>query len=393
MSESKSLIFDLQPTHLGNELITLVPLTNNDFEKLFSVASDPLIWEQHPTKNRYEREVFENFFKGAIESKGAFIILDTKTNDLLGSSRFYEPNSLSNSVNIGYTFLARHCWGKNYNRDLKTLMINHALKFVDNIHFHIGETNFRSQKAIEKFGAKKIGAQEMAYSGEPVANNNFIYEINKTNWHNKKNDRYKITFETWDKVASIYQDKFMNLDLYNDTYDIFCSRIKKPNARILEIGCGPGNITKYLLSKHPDFKLEAIDVSINMITLAKENNPTANFKIMDAREIEKLAGKYDAIMCGFCLPYLSKEDCVKLFKDCSSLLSEGGIFYLSTIEGDYNKSGLEAGSSGDKAYVYYYEEDYLQNELKNNNFKLVELIKKDYPEKSSTHLIFIVRKK
>ena len=89
-----------------------------------------------------------------------------------------------------------------------------------------------------------------------------------------KMDSYQITFQTWNKVATLYQDKFMNVDLYNDTYDRFCELVEKPNPAIFEIGCGPGNITKYLLAKRPDFQIDAIDVAPNMIELAKANNPT-----------------------------------------------------------------------------------------------------------------------
>lgn len=209
-------------------------------------------------------------------------------------------------------------------------------------------------------------------------------------------DNYKITFQAWDKVAEMYQDKFMNLDLYDSTYDIFCSLIKKPNAKIFEIGCGPGNITKYLLSKRPDFQLEAIDMAPAMIRLAKENNPAAEFKIMDCREIDKLNSRYDAIMCGFCMPYLSKEDCMKLIKDCASLLNEGGILYFSTIEDDYNKSDFETSSDGQfKMYVYYHQEDYLQKGLKENNFDVTDLKRIQYPKgnETSTHMIFIAKKK
>src|SRR5688572_20967975 len=139
-------------------------------------------------------------------------------------------------------------------------------------------------------------------------------------------NRYQTTFQTWNKIAGIYQDKFMDLDLYNDTYDAFCNLIGKPNAAIFEIGCGPGNITKYLLTKRPDFKIEAIDVAPNMIELAKENNPTADFNVMDCREIDTLTKTYDGIICGFCLPYLSKDDVAKLIQDSANLLSGGGIF-------------------------------------------------------------------
>jgi predicted TPR repeat methyltransferase len=209
-------------------------------------------------------------------------------------------------------------------------------------------------------------------------------------------DRYKITFNSWDKVASVYQDYFMDLELYNDTFDIFCQLLEKPNARIFEIACGPGNITKYLLSKRPDFKIEAIDISPNMIELAKINNPQADFKVMDCREIDKLDEKFDAIMCGFCMPYLSKQDCEKLVKDSANLLNAGGIFYFSVIEGNYENSGYETGSSGqDKMYVYYHQQNYLQKYLEVNNFELLQLIRKSYTKADgslSTQMIFIAKK-
>ena len=188
----------------------------------------------------------------------------------------------------------------------------------------------------------------------------------------------------------------MDLDLYDDSYDLFCTQIEKPNPSILEIGCGPGNITKYLLSKRPDFKIEAIDVAPNMIKLAKENNPTVKFEVMDCRKIDKLTEKFDGIICGFCMPYLSKKDCSKLIKDSFQLLNDNGQFYFSAIEGEYGKSGYEIGSTGDKSFVYYHQEDYFRKSLEENGFILVEMIKKDYPknnEANQTHIIFIAKKK
>jgi ubiquinone/menaquinone biosynthesis C-methylase UbiE len=209
-------------------------------------------------------------------------------------------------------------------------------------------------------------------------------------------NHYKTTIETWNKIASLYQDNFMHLDLYNDTYDTFCNAIKKQNAAIFEIGCGPGNITKYVSTKRPDLKIDATDLSPNMIELAKQNVPTANFSLLDAREINTITKKYDGIMCGFCMPYLSKEDCSKLIKDCSCLLNNKGIFYCSFIEGDYNNSGFETGSSGHKAYVYYHQQEYLQQLLAENDFENIQIFKKQYHKKdgsSQTHLIFIAVKK
>ncbi|MEE1945956.1 GNAT family N-acetyltransferase [Pedobacter sp. KR3-3] len=173
--------FNLQPTTLADKLIRLVPLKEEDFEALYAVASDPLIWEQHPNKDRYKREVFQNFFQGAIESKGAFIVYEQASGQVVGSSRYYDFDETNNSVTVGYTFIGRDYWGKGHNKALKKLMFDYAFQFVDHITLHIGATNFRSQKAIEKLGAKKIDEIEVAYYGEPVKLN-FVYQVAKKDW-------------------------------------------------------------------------------------------------------------------------------------------------------------------------------------------------------------------
>jgi len=214
--------------------------------------------------------------------------------------------------------------------------------------------------------------------------------------NDKTMDRYKETFETWNKVASLYQDKFMDLDLYNDTYDFICNSIAKDNAKVLEIGCGPGNITKYLLSKRPDFDIFGIDIAPNMIELAKKNNPTASFTIMDSRQISDLNTKYDGIVCGFCLPYLSQPDSKKFISDCYNLLNENGHLYLSFVEGDPNKSDFQVGSSGDRTYFYFYNLDDLTEQLKKNNFEQIKVFKVDYKKAENeydTHTILTAKRK
>lgn len=170
--------FNLQPENLQNELIKLVPLQENDFEELYQVASDKLIWEQHPNKMRYEKAVFENYFEGAMQSKGAFFIRDTNSNEPMGCTRFYDFDENDSSVLIGYTFIGRQFWGKGYNKALKKIMLDYAFQFVDKVYFHIGAQNIRSQKAIEKIGAIKVDEFEVAYYGE-ISKLNFIYLISK----------------------------------------------------------------------------------------------------------------------------------------------------------------------------------------------------------------------
>ena len=173
-------VINLQP-ELENHLLVLRPLREEDFEELYKVASDPLIWEQHPSRDRCQKDVFELFFKEAIESGGAFAIIDKKTNQIIGSTRFHVVKETQNAIEIGWTFLAREYWGGYYNQSMKHLMIEYAFDFVENILFYIHEENTRSQKAVEKIGAGRITSLE-GKALEKRSNASVIYNINKKSW-------------------------------------------------------------------------------------------------------------------------------------------------------------------------------------------------------------------
>jgi RimJ/RimL family protein N-acetyltransferase len=143
--------FDPQPT-LRGKLVRLRPLRETDFDALHAVGSDPLIWEQHPERNRHEPEVFRAFFREAIERGGALAVLDAATGRVIGSSRYHGYDGARSEVEIGWTFLAREYWGGRYNAELKRLMLDHAFRFVDHVVFLIGPENWRSRRAIEKVG-------------------------------------------------------------------------------------------------------------------------------------------------------------------------------------------------------------------------------------------------
>lgn len=169
---------NLQPFNLENEWVKLIPLKETDFEALYAVASDPLIWEQHPNPDRYKKDVFQNYFKGAIESNGAFLIKN-KLEQVIGCTRFYDYFPDKGEIKIGYTFFSRNCWGKPFNKSTKMLMLQYAFQFVGSVIFHVGANNIRSQKAMEKLGAIKIAEELVAYYGE-ASRNNFVYQIEKS---------------------------------------------------------------------------------------------------------------------------------------------------------------------------------------------------------------------
>jgi N-acetyltransferase len=165
--------FELQPTLIG-ELVELRPLRIGDFDDLYAVAADPLIWEQHPVSNRYEEAVFRQFFHEALDSGGALIALDLRTRETIGSSRFHGWNPDRSEIEIGWTFLRRSHWGGACNGEMKRLMLEHAFRFVDRVVFLVGTQNLRSQRALEKIGAVRAGTRR-----DDNGRQSLLYEIKK----------------------------------------------------------------------------------------------------------------------------------------------------------------------------------------------------------------------
>jgi RimJ/RimL family protein N-acetyltransferase len=166
--------FDLQPI-LEGKLLELRPLRAEDFPDLYNVASDPLVWAQHPAKDRYLEDVFKLFFRDAMESGGALVALDSADGRVIGSSRFHGYDEEKSEIEIGWTFLARSHWGGHYNGEMKQLMLRHAFKFVERVIFLVGPQNLRSRRAVEKIGGVHVGSRTDANGRGSV-----VYQITRS---------------------------------------------------------------------------------------------------------------------------------------------------------------------------------------------------------------------
>lgn len=209
-------------------------------------------------------------------------------------------------------------------------------------------------------------------------------------------DRHHATVAAFDQLAQAYQDQFMDLHLYDDSYDQL-ARLLPPAARVLELGCGPGNLTRALLQRRPDLRILATDPAPNMLRLAAENNPGLRCQPLAAHEISQLTERFEAVVAGFCLPYLSPTETARLTRDAHALLMPGGLCYLSFIEGDAARSGFELASNGQAgAYVYYHPAAAVRAELAAAGFGLVAELSKHYQRANGqhdTHCILLARRK
>ena len=209
-------------------------------------------------------------------------------------------------------------------------------------------------------------------------------------------DKQLKTIEVYNNFVQNYADKFMKMDLYEDTWLDFLALLPQ-NKKLLELGCGPGNVIRFFLDKRSDLKITGLDLAPKMISFAQELNPTAEFLVQDIRKLDSITGSYDAVLASFCMPYLSYSDIDAFFQDLNRLTAENGLIYLSCVEGEKERSGFEKTSftGDDEIHIYYHQRENVESLIAREGFKIEKFYTKDYPESGgtfSTDLIYIVRK-
>lgn len=207
---------------------------------------------------------------------------------------------------------------------------------------------------------------------------------------------YLHTVNVYNQYVQEYVNKFMDLNLYKDTFDYFLELVPM-NATILELGCGPGNVVKYLKSKRSDLQILGIDLAPEMIEEARRQNPDSEFELMDIRNAGQVNRQFSGVVAAFCLPYISYNDVPGLFRNCANLTADNGICYISCMEGPKERSGFEKTSfTGDsEMYINYYERNAIELMLKEHHFTIETFYTQDYPEEDgsiTTDLIYIAKK-
>ena len=213
-----------------------------------------------------------------------------------------------------------------------------------------------------------------------------------------KMENFELSVQRFNEFAEEYASRFDNVTGYIEQLTHFCSLVKSDNPRILELACGPGNVTGFLKNRFPNSRILAVDLAPKMIEIAKNLLPDVDFRVMDVRDISMIPDRFDAVMCSFCLPFLSKTDSAKLIADCAKCLVSGGVLYVSTMEGNEDRAGYEATSfSGDaEIYFNYHQQTDLEQAFEQSGFEIRQLKLQDYIEPDgsvTTDMIFIAVKR
>ncbi|MDR2942992.1 MAG: class I SAM-dependent methyltransferase [Treponema sp.] len=185
------------------------------------------------------------------------------------------------------------------------------------------------------------------------------------------------TIKSYDNSANKFMQKIGKLNNYDGTYD-FLHNLLKENDNVLDLACGPAQISSYIKNKI-NVNITGVDLSKEMIKIAKENVPDGNF-ICDSIITFKNNMKFNLIIIGFGIPYLNKEQTEKCIKNSVIMLKKNGYFYISFMNG--NKYGFEETSFGgkNKYYIYYHEQGEIINMLENNGIKIIKDYKLNYTE-------------
>ena len=211
-------------------------------------------------------------------------------------------------------------------------------------------------------------------------------------------ENFELSVQRFNEFAEEYASRFDNVNGYIEQLTHFCSLVKSDNPRILELACGPGNVTGFLKNRFRNSRILAVDLAPKMIEIARTQLPDVDFRVMDVREISTIPDRFDAVMCSFCLPFLSKTDSAKLIAHCAECLVSGGVLYVSTMEGNEERAGYEATSfSGDaEIYFNYHQQTDLEQAFEQSGFEIRQLRLQDYNEPDgsvTTDMIFIAVKR
>lgn len=338
---------------------------------------------------------FDKTFSRYENNSGSMnALIDKESNRLVGQSGLLvQTIEGERRLEVGYSILPEF-WRKGYAYEAANACKNYAFEndLADNLISVIEPGNVGSEKVALKNGMtleKRIEEN----NGAPFN----VFSISKEDWlkTRKMNDPYGHTIKTWKTLAKRYDEKFKDLNLYDETYTFFCSRISGERASILEIACGPGTVTKHLRTLLPNTTILATDVSSEMLEFAKKNVPTVDFQVLDAREIQTIERTFDGFLSGFLIPYLDENVLSQFVENASNLLNENGIIYLSWIEGNYAESRIQTETNDVPMNVYLYQESDLLTLLKQNEIEHLKTFRLPYPQPDGSmdyHLILIGQK-
>ncbi len=194
-------------------------------------------------------------------------------------------------------------------------------------------------------------------------------------------DKTETTIASYNANAKAYAGKFMEYAPYVEQVNEF-AKLLAPGDEVLDVGCGPGNVAKQLLTAKT-LKITGIDLSDEMVRLAAANVPTGKFLCQDIRQAEFLSRQFDAVILSFSIVHLNDAEAYALLRKAGSWLKDKGVLYLSFMAG--KKAGFEQTSfSQDPIYFNYYSRDEVERFLSLQGVTVFHSAEQGYLETDGT---------
>lgn len=203
-------------------------------------------------------------------------------------------------------------------------------------------------------------------------------------------DTCQVSVNTFDRLAETYAGKYLALDTYDAYYREFCSHVPRQGASVLDVACGPGNVSAFLVRERPDLQVLGIDLAPNMVRLAQTHVPSARFLVHDCRHLADLGRVFDGIAYAFGLNYLNQDEAEQFFESLGKVLAPNGALYLSAMSGPRERSGLQTSSSGDQVHVYYRPRQEIERLVQSAGLELVFLDEIASPANASNPTVDVV---
>jgi len=197
------------------------------------------------------------------------------------------------------------------------------------------------------------------------------------------------TAQFFSQYSEQYDEKIGKLSLYNQSYIDFISKAKSTKT-LLDLACGPANVSSFIKRIVPDIKITCIDLSDKMLDLAESKLITGYYYKSDILNIKIPPEKYDLIVCAFGLPYIKSSEIPKFISELDKFTHQDSLIYISCMQGNKSQYEKMSFSKNEEVLVHYHSKTSVLENFKSYNYKLLDYVEQEFPEHDGSTIVDMI---